>query len=72
MAAEDGAGNASGKRGATSRELEVARGGATGMVQDQWSFYGTVGGLCAALQRQRRGVAVPVFGFGVRSPTAFS
>lgn len=73
MAAEDGAGNASGKRGATSRELEVARGGATGMVQDQWSFYGTVGGAYVPrYSGSDESVAVPVFGFGVRSPTAFS
>ena len=69
MAAEDGAGNASGKRGATSRELEVAGGGATGMVQDQWSFYGTVGGAYVPrYSGSDESVAVPVFGFGVRSP----
>ena len=68
MAAEDGAGNASGKRGATSRELEVARGGATGMVQDQWSFYGTVVAPMCRVTAAATSVAVPVFGFGVRSP----
>ena len=72
MAAEDGAGNASGKRGAISR-TGGRQGGATGMVQDQWSFYGTVGGAYVPrYSGSDESVAVPVFGFGVRSPTAFS
>ena len=39
------------------------------MVQDQWSFYGTVGGAYVPrYSGSDESVAVPVFGFGVRSP----
>ena len=68
MAAEDGAGNASGKRGATSRELEVAR-----VAPPAWcrtSGPSTVR-WAAPVPRYSgsdESVAVPVFGFGVRSP----